>query len=116
MLTVGQVEFYFSDENLPTDLHLLQQCGGGENIPVSISRICGFKKMRFYKPKSLVIAALRKSAFLEVSADGKTIKRKVALQAKTLLDEDFCKVEDDIAFDPRTRKPAVYPVPLQPQQ
>ncbi|KAF3033184.1 hypothetical protein E8E12_002308 [Didymella heteroderae] len=111
-----QVEFYFSDENLPTDLHLLQQCGGRENIPVSISRICGFKKMRRYKPKSLVVAALRKSAFLEVSADGKTIKRKVPLQGKTLLDEDFCKEEDDIAFDPRTREPAVYPVPLHPQQ
>lgn len=113
---MDQVEFYFSDENLPTDLHLLQQCGGHENIPVSISRICGFKKMRSYKPKSLVVAALRKSAFLEVSADGKTIKRKVPLQGKTLLDEDFWKEEDEIAFDPRTRKPAVYPVPLHPQQ
>lgn len=94
----------------------MQQCGGRKNIPVSISRICGFKKMRSYKPKSLVVAALRKSAFLEVSTDGKTIKRKVPLQGKTLLDEDFWKEEDDIAFDPRTRKPAVYPVPLQLQQ
>ncbi|KAF2631273.1 hypothetical protein BU25DRAFT_418872 [Macroventuria anomochaeta] len=111
-----QVEFYFSDENLPTDLYLLQQCGGRENIPVSISRICSFKKMRSYKPKSLVVAALRKSAFLEVSADGKTIKRKIPLQGKTLLDEDFCKEDNEIAYDPRTRKPAVYPVPLQPQQ
>ncbi|KAF9694450.1 hypothetical protein EKO04_007287 [Ascochyta lentis] len=111
-----QVEFYFSDENLPTDLHLLQQCGGRENIPVSISRICGFKKMRSYKPKALVIAALRKSAFLEVSADGKTIKRKVPLQGKTVLDKDFFEEDNDIAYDPRTRKPAVYPVPLQPQQ
>ncbi|KAF1924284.1 uncharacterized protein M421DRAFT_8932 [Didymella exigua CBS 183.55] len=111
-----QVEFYFSDENLPVDLHLLQQCGGRENIPVSISRICSFKKMRSYKPKLLVIAALRKSTFLEVSADGKTIKRKIPLQGKTALDKDFLEEEDEIAFDPRTRKPAVYPVPLQPQQ
>jgi hypothetical protein len=113
-----QVEFYFSDQNLPTDLHLLQQCGGRENIPVSISRICGFKKMRLYKPRSLVVAALRKSAFLEISDDGKTVKRKIPLKGQTLLDEDFGKGEevDDIAFDPRTRKPAVYPVPLQPQQ
>ena len=72
--------------------------------------------MRSYKPKSLVIAALRKSAFLEVSTDGKTIKRKVPLQGKTLLDEDFCKEDDEIAYDPRTRKPAVYPVSLHPQQ
>lgn len=72
--------------------------------------------MRSYKPKSLVVTALRKSAFLEVSADGKTIKRKVALQGKTLLDEDFCKEEDDISYDIRSRKPALYPVPLHPQQ
>lgn len=80
---------------------------------MSISRICGFKKMRSYKPKLLVVTALRKSTFLEVSADGKTIKRKFPLHGKTLLDESFCKEEDDIAFDPRTRKSAVYPVPLQ---
>lgn len=83
---------------------------------MSINRICGFKKMRAYKPKPLVVAALRISAFLEVSADGKTIKRKIPLQGKTLLDEDFCKDEDDISYDARSRKPAVYPVPLQSQQ
>ncbi|KAF2129544.1 hypothetical protein P153DRAFT_340502 [Dothidotthia symphoricarpi CBS 119687] len=110
-----QVEFYFSDENLATDLHLLQCCGGRENLPVSISRICGFKKMRGYKPRSLVIAALRKSAFLQVSTDGKTIKRKVPLQGKCALDADFGD-DDEIVYDPRVRKPAVYPVPLLPQK
>ncbi|KAF2032629.1 hypothetical protein EK21DRAFT_60500 [Setomelanomma holmii] len=110
-----QVEFYFSDENLPTDLYLLQCCNGRENVPVSISRICGFKKMRPYKPRTLVVAALRKSAFLEVSADGKTIKRKIPLQGRCLLDPDF--VEDDkIANDRRVRKPTVYPVPQLPQK
>ncbi|KAJ4368308.1 hypothetical protein N0V83_006664 [Neocucurbitaria cava] len=109
-----QVEFYFSDENLPTDLHLLQCCGGRENLPVSVSRICGFKKMRGYKPKSLVVAALRKSPFLEVSEDGKTIKRKIALQGKCVLDPDFFD-DDEIAYDPRNPKPAVYPVPNIPQ-
>ena len=113
---INQVEFYFSDENLATDLHLLKQCGGRENIPVSISRICGFKKMRAYKPKALVVTALRKSAFLEVSDDGKTIKRKAPLQGKTLLDEDFIEEDDEIAYDPRTRKPVAYPVPLDSQQ
>jgi hypothetical protein len=112
------VEFYFSDENLPTDLHLLKCCGGRKNEPVSISRICGFKKMRGYKPRNLVVAALRKSAFLEVTADGKMIKRKVALQGKCLLDPDFLNDDDDdsIAYDPRVRKPAVYPVKQLPQK
>jgi hypothetical protein len=111
-----QVEFYFSDENLPTDLHLLQCCGGQKNDPVSISRICGFKKMRSYKPRSLVVEALRRSAFLEVSVDGKTIKRKIPLQGKCLLDEDFLDEDNDIAYDSRTRKAVVHPIPQLPQK
>ena len=65
--------------------------------------------MRPYKPKALVVTALRRSAFLEVSDDGKTIKRKAPLQGKTLLDEDFIEEDDEIAYDPRIRKPAAYP-------
>ncbi|KAJ4352468.1 uncharacterized protein N0V89_007816 [Didymosphaeria variabile] len=109
-----QVEYYFSDENLPIDLHLLQCCGGRENQPVSISRICGFKKMRGFKPKSMVPAALRKSAFLVVSEDGKQVSRKVALRGPCALDPDYFK-DDEIAYDPRARVPAVQPVPLLPQ-
>jgi hypothetical protein len=107
------VEYYFSDENLPTDKHLLQFCGGRENLPVSINRICGFSRMRQYKPKTLVVAALRLSTFLEVSADGKTIKRKVPLQGKCLLDPDFFD-DDDIAYDPRVQKPTQRPVLFLP--
>jgi len=108
------VEYYFSDENLPSDLFLLQCCGGRENLPVSVSRICGFKKMRSFKPRTLVVAALRKSPFLVVSDDGKTIQRKLPLQGPCALDPDFYN-DDEIAYDPRTRKPAVFPVPLLPQ-
>lgn len=46
----------------------------------------------------------------------KTIKRKIPLQGKTLLDKDFYQEEDDIAFDSRTRRPTEYAVPLHPQQ
>jgi hypothetical protein len=116
------VEFYFSDENLPTDKHLLQCCGGRDNLPVSISRIRGFQKMRHYKPKTLVTAALRLSAFLEVSADGKTIKRKIPLAGKCVTDPDYFDADDDkdIGFAPGSRKakaqrPAQYPVALLPQ-
>lgn len=114
-LTVLQVEYYFSDENLPTDLHLLQCCGGRENLPVSIGRICGFKKMRGFKPKSIVPAALRKSAFLVVSKDGKQVSRKVPLRGPCALDPDYYQ-DDEIAYDPRARVPAVQPVPLLPQK
>lgn len=72
--------------------------------------------MRSYKPKPLVVTALRKSAFLDVSADGKTIKRKVALQGQTLLDKDFAGEDNEIAYDPRTARPVVPPVHLTTQQ
>jgi hypothetical protein len=79
--------------------------------------------MRKYKPKALVTAALRLSAFLEVSADGKTIKRKVPLTGKCVLDPDYFDADDDndIAYAPDSRKakaqqPAQYPVPLLPQK
>lgn len=68
--------------------------------------------MRAYKPRTLVVAALRKSTFLQVSADGKSISRKVPLQGKCILDPDFYDV-DDIAYAPTSstsQAPAVRPV------
>jgi hypothetical protein len=60
--------------------------------------------MRVYKQRSLIVAALRKSAFLEVTTDGKQIKRRIPLDGKHLLDPDF-KVtyykDDDFAYDNR---------------
>lgn len=145
-----QVEFYFSDENLRSDLFLLQCCSGRDNVPVSMSRICGFRKMRKYKRK-VAIAALRSSDFLDivdVIEDGKKkekIKRKVPLQGKCLLDENFLletdpidiKIDakipqmrcgedttgdalgdaknDGIAYDPRTKRAIAYPVAPLPQ-
>lgn len=60
----------------------------------------------------MVVAALRKSTFLEVSADGKTIKRKTPLQGKCLLDPDFLD-DPDIAYDSRPHKPAEQVVVVQ---
>jgi hypothetical protein len=71
--------------------------------------------MRVYKPKSLVVAALRKSTFLEVSKDGKTIRRKTPLQGKCLLDADFLE-DDEIAHDPRVRKAAEQTIFVQPHK
>ena len=114
MLISLKVEYYFSDENLPSDLHLLQCCGGRENLPVSISRICGFKKMRKFK-KKIVVEELRKSAFLVVSDDGKTVKRKIPLTGRCLLDPPE-KDDGEIAYDPRTKREIQLPVPLLPQK
>ena len=73
-----QVEYYFSDENLPSDEHLLMKTGGSENLPVSLKHICGFKKMRGYKPYRSVVESLKKSEFLDI-VDNKYIKRKAPL-------------------------------------
>lgn len=73
-----QVEFYFSDENLPSDAHLLMKTGGHENLPVSIKHICGFSRMRKYKPYRSVVESLKKSEFLNI-IDDKFIQRKVPL-------------------------------------
>ncbi|KAF2739109.1 hypothetical protein EJ04DRAFT_428088 [Polyplosphaeria fusca] len=109
-----QVEYYFSDENLPTDLHMLQNCEGSKNVPVSISRLCGFNKMRKFKPKSMVVAALRKSAFLDVTEDGKRVSRKMPLALPNVYD-GFDDDGDDIAYDPRTKKELVLPIKSNPQ-
>lgn len=95
-----QVEYYFSDENLPTDKYLLEFCRGKENLPVSVGRICSFKKMRHYKPRKQVVAALRKSDFLDVSEDGKTIKRKIPLEGPTILDDN--NSDSDSALRPES--------------
>jgi hypothetical protein len=71
---------------------LLKCCGGRENLPVSISLILGFNKMRAFKPRSQVVVSLRKSTFLELTPNSRQIYRKVPLLGKCRLDPDY---EDD---------------------
>ncbi|KAI5257263.1 hypothetical protein E4T42_01231 [Aureobasidium subglaciale] len=75
---VKQVEYYFSDENLPNDRYLLDKTGGKENKPVTLKTICGFPRMRKYKPYRSVVESLKKSKLLEI-VDDKYIKRRVPL-------------------------------------
>lgn len=78
----AQVEFYFSDSNLPLDKFMWEQTGGVANKPVPISKICEFGRMRRFQPYSAVVAALRESNFLVVQgAEGKeTVKRRKAYE------------------------------------
>ncbi|KAI9824407.1 MAG: hypothetical protein M1832_001942 [Thelocarpon impressellum] len=78
-----QVEFYFSDSNLPMDKFLLAQTGGVENKPVSIKAIGNFKRMRHFQPYEAVVAALRDSTVLEVTED-EGVKRKVPIEQAAL--------------------------------
>ncbi|KAI1415883.1 hypothetical protein F5Y13DRAFT_139515 [Hypoxylon sp. FL1857] len=73
-----QVEFYFSDSNLPKDKFLWEKTGGSKNKPVPLSLICSFSRMRRFKPYSAVVEALKTSQRLVIEgAEGEeTVRRK----------------------------------------
>ena len=74
-----KVEFYFSDSNLPMDNFLFGKVEGHKNLPVPISIIHSFKRMRHFQPYSAVVAALKDSTFLDVVENESCIQRKVPL-------------------------------------
>jgi len=96
-----QAEFYFSDENLPSDAHMLGLTGGSQNIPVSLSRVLGFHEMRRFKPMTQVRASLRKSTFLEFT-DNKHIRRRVPLAIEPV-------VEPEVIVDVKKQPPPNQP-------
>lgn len=81
---IQQVEFYFADDNLCQDPHLLALFQEG-NGSVSLSDICSFRKMRKFKPQTAVAEALRQSTQVLVSTDGTRLKRKFPLEKRMLV-------------------------------
>uniref|UniRef100_A0A5B7BC87 Putative la protein 1 n=1 Tax=Davidia involucrata TaxID=16924 RepID=A0A5B7BC87_DAVIN len=89
---IRQVEFYFSDSNLPRDNFLKKTISESEDGLVSLALICSFSRMRSHlnlgnaKPEEVsedtvkaVAETLRNSSFLKVSEDGKKIGRTTEL-------------------------------------
>ena len=74
-----QVEFYFSDSNLMSDNFLYSKVEGHQNLPVPISIIHSFKRMRHFQPYSAVLEALKESEILNVTDNGSCVQRKVPL-------------------------------------
>ncbi|GLJ07369.1 hypothetical protein SUGI_0065470 [Cryptomeria japonica] len=73
---VKQVEFYFSDANLPTDKYLMKFVKKDPDGFVPISVVASFRKIKnLVNNHALVGAALRSSSQLVVSEDGKKVKR-----------------------------------------
>ncbi|KAM1224579.1 la protein 1-like [Malus sylvestris] len=85
---IRQVEFYFSDSNLPRDDFLSKTIGESEDGLVSLALICSFSRMRNHlnlgdvKPDSVpeatikaVAETLRLSATLKLSEDGTKVGR-----------------------------------------
>lgn len=85
---IRQVEFYFSDSNLPRDKFLSKTVSESEDGMVSLALICSFSRMRGHLslgdvkaeevPEDTVKAVaetLRKSTFLKISEDGTKVGR-----------------------------------------
>ncbi|CAM6100496.1 unnamed protein product [Calypogeia fissa] len=86
---VKQVEFYFSDQNLPTDNYLMKFVKKDPDGFVPIPVVASFRKIKnLAKNHGVVAAALRNSTFLVVSEDGKKVRR-----AQPLPDVDLEEVQ-----------------------
>ncbi|KAK5072896.1 hypothetical protein LTS08_007126 [Lithohypha guttulata] len=98
-----QVEFYFSDSNLPMDQFLLDKVGGNENHAVELDIICSFKRMRHFEPREAIIEALRTSKTLRLVDDDTKVQRKNPLPKSTDngVNPDMVRVHEDKAM-PRT--------------
>ncbi|KAJ5578117.1 uncharacterized protein N7459_007081 [Penicillium hispanicum] len=95
-----QVEFYFSDSNLPMDKFLLSQVGGSANKAVPLSVVHSFKRMRRFQPFSAIVEALKTSETLDLAENDTAVKRKVPLP-DSVSDEhssDAIKVFEDKAM------------------
>lgn len=90
---IKQVEYYFSDENLPTDKYLLSLMKKNREGFVPITVIASFRKMKkLCRDILLIVAALKESSMLVVSSDGKKVKRLHPLQFTTPKDPKLCTV------------------------
>ncbi|KAH7574228.1 hypothetical protein ACOSP7_008289 [Xanthoceras sorbifolium] len=97
-----QVEFYFSDSNIPTDDFLRRKINESQDAMVSLALICSFKKMREHldlgnvKAEDIledtlnaVAETLRKSASLKLSEDGKKVGRIAELPTEEEMKEQL---------------------------
>ncbi|WCJ27393.1 La-related protein 6A [Euphorbia peplus] len=90
---IKQVEYYFSDENLPTDKHMIGLIKKNKQGFVPISIITSFRKMKkLTRDHSFIVTALKDSSLLVVSSDGKKVKRLHPLALAEIKDPKLCSV------------------------
>ncbi|KAF0919936.1 hypothetical protein E2562_032342 [Oryza meyeriana var. granulata] len=84
---VKQVEYYFSDENLPTDEFLMKFVKKNKQGFVPIGVIASFRRMKkLSQDLSIIEAVLRASSKLVLSPDGKRVRRLHPLPHNELKD------------------------------
>ncbi|KAI8568298.1 hypothetical protein RHMOL_Rhmol02G0187300 [Rhododendron molle] len=90
---IKQVEYYFSDENLPTDKFLMKYVTQNVQGFVPIAVVASFRKMKkLTQDRSLIVAALKESSFLVVSSNRKKVKRLLPLPVSEVTDAQLCTV------------------------
>ncbi|KAJ6042150.1 uncharacterized protein N7446_013216 [Penicillium canescens] len=91
-----QVEFYFSDSNLPMDKFLLSKVGGSANNSVPLELLHSFKRMRRFQPFSAIVEALKTAETVELTDNDTAVKRKVPLpESVNEHDSSAVKVYED---------------------
>ncbi|KAL9025993.1 MAG: hypothetical protein Q9196_005277 [Gyalolechia fulgens] len=102
----NKVEFYFSDSNLLQDQFLFNKVQGHDNLPVPISIIHSFKRMRHFQPLSAIVDALKESATLNIVGDENDhIQRKTPLP-EGLKDKPMGEIKK--VFEDEAMKRSVY--------
>nr|GME07763.1 la-related protein 6A [Ipomoea batatas] len=87
------VEYYFSDENLPTDKFLLKYVTKNEEGYVPLKVIASFRKLKkLTREIPLIVTALKDSSLLVVSSDEKRVKRLNPLPYIEARDPQLCTV------------------------
>ncbi|KAF8065578.1 LARP6B [Scenedesmus sp. PABB004] len=82
-----QIEFYFSDANLPTDKHLLKQIQKDPEGWVPLRMLAGFKRVKaLTRELGLVADALAGSEALDLDRAGERVRRRGALPAFDVAD------------------------------
>ncbi|CAN1141218.1 La-related protein 6A [Linum perenne] len=90
---IKQVEYYFSDENLPTDKYMISLIKKNKEGFVPIKILASFRKMKkLTLDHELISAALNDSSFLVVSSDGKKVKRLNPFQMSEIQDSQLSTV------------------------
>ncbi|KAI5307092.1 hypothetical protein KEM56_004694 [Ascosphaera pollenicola] len=101
-----QVEFYFSDSNLPMDKFLLSKVGGSTNNPVPLSLLHSFKRMRRFQPFEAIVSALKDSTFLELTDNDTAVRRRNPLPEAVTAEADRRSVVK--MFEDQAMKRSIY--------
>ncbi|KAI4096302.1 MAG: hypothetical protein LQ344_001128 [Seirophora lacunosa] len=101
-----QVEFYFSHSNLLQDQFLFSKVQGHDNLPVPISTIHSFKRMRHFQPFSAVVDALKESTTLNVVGDDNDLVQRKTPLPEGLKDKPMFEVKK--VHEDQAMKQSVY--------